>query len=353
MTATRGTQLRLILVSACIAAVAGCGRSNAPSVAASGAPGQKATGKPYKIALILSGSATDHGWNQDAVEAIHDVQTALNLPASSISIKEEATSPSQQQDNLRAYASQGYNLIFGHGEEYQAPALHMASQFPNTLFVISSGDKLATNVTPIVFKLEDGSYLLGMLAAGMSRTGKIAEVGAQEIAPVRSVFTAFALGAKAVNPNITILHPVYTNDWEDIGKAAQATQPLIQQGADVIIQDLDSASQGVFNAVQQSSTPSHPVYALGTNNNQNSSAPGVVLASAPINCSPVFVSIAKQAEAGTFKPSDTPYGLPQGVIGFVENPSLASRIPATLQAKITAAEKDIQSGKLVVPMKTQ
>jgi basic membrane lipoprotein Med (substrate-binding protein (PBP1-ABC) superfamily) len=333
--------------------VAGCGRSNAPAKAASGAPGQQSAGKAYKVALILSGSGTDHGWNQDAVEAVHDVQTALSLPASSISIKEEAVSPSQQQDNLRAYAGQGYNLIIGHGEEYQAPALHMAPQFPNSLFVISSGDKMAANVTPIVFKLEDGAYLLGMLAGGMSRTGKIAEVGAQEIAPVRSVFTAFALGAKAVNPNITILHPVYTNDWEDIGKATQATQPLIQQGADVIIQDLDSASQGVFNAVQQASTAAHPVYALGTNNNQNSAAPGVVLASAPINCSPVFVSIAKQAEAGTFKPTDTPYGLPQGVIGYIENPALASRIPASLQAKIDAAEQAIKSGKLVVPMKTQ
>lgn len=353
MTASLRYRVSLLVSSACIMVAAGCGRSNAPAKAASGAPGQQAAGKPYKVALILSGSGTDHGWNQDAVEAVHDVQTALSLPASSISIKEQAVSPSQQQDNLRAYAGQGYNLIIGHGEEYQAPALHMAPQFPNSLFVISSGDKMAANVTPIVFKLEDGAYLLGMLAGGMSRTGKIAEVGAQEIAPVRSVFSAFALGAKAVNPNITILHPVYTNDWEDIGKATQATQPLIQQGADVIIQDLDSASQGVFNAVQQANTAAHPVYALGTNNNQNSAAPGVVLASAPINCSPVFVSIAKQAEAGTFKPTNTPYGLPQGVIGYIDNPALASRIPASLQAKIDAAEQAIKSGKLVVPMKTQ
>ncbi len=330
--------------------LAGCGRSNTAGKASVGSAGKGESSKPYKVALVLSGSGTDHGWNQDAVVAIHQVQKALNLPDSDVSIKEEATTPTAQKSNLQAYASQGYNLIFGHGEEYEAPALQMAPDYPNTLFVISSGSKTAANVTPIVFKLEDGAYLLGMLAAGMSHTGKIGAVGAQPIGPVKSVFSAFALGAKAVNPNITILPAVYTNDWEDVNLAHTATLPLIQRGADVIVQDLDSASQGVFNAVQQSNTPQHPVYALGTNNDQNSAAPDVVLASAPIDCTPVFVKIAQDARAGTFHPSAVPYGLPQGVIGFVLNPQLQSRIPAALLQKVESAEKQIQQGTLQVPM---
>ncbi len=341
--------LSLLLIPSLLLST-GCGRSNQKRLPISATPGKAVSGKQFKVAVILSGSETDHGWNQDAVTAMQAVQQKLNLPAADVSIKEMATTPEEQKNNLEAYADLGYNVVIGHGEEYQAPALQMAPDYPNTMFVISSGDKVASNVAPIVFKLEDGAYLLGMLAGGMSKAGIVGSVGAQAIAPVKSVFTAFKLGAMAANPNIKVLDPVYTNDWEDVDKAKEATLPLIQEGADVIIQDLDSASQGVFNAVEQSSTPSHPVYALGTNNDQNSAAPGVVLASAPIYCTPVFESICQQVELGTFKPSVVPYGLPQGVIGFVINPALQAKIPASLLQKLTTAEAQIKSGSLKVPM---
>src|SRR5205085_11911961 len=102
---------------------------------------------------------------------------------------------------------------------------------------ISSARKVGKTTTPIILRLEDGAYLLGMVAAGMSKTGKIASVGAKDFVAVRSVFVAFEAGAKAVKPGITVVPPVYTESWDDVGKAKQQTLALIDQGADVIVQD--------------------------------------------------------------------------------------------------------------------
>lgn len=332
----------------------GCGRSNDTGQAQSSLPGKAtaaASGSAdFKVALVMSGPISDNGWNAGAYKALQEVKKQLNLGDDQVSFKENAKSDSDQNENLQYYASHQFNVVFGHGNEYEKPALRMASDFPKTLFVISSGSQVAPNVTPIVFKLEDGAYLLGMLAAGMSQSGKIGAVGAQQIPPVKSVFQAYASGAKAVRSDITVVPPVYTNDWDDVEKAKQATLPLISQGVDVIIQDLDAAAQGVFNAVQQSNRPDHPVYALGTNNDQNSAAPGVVLASAPIYLSPVFVKIAQQAKDGTFKPSASPYGMPEGVIGFVLNPQLESKIPAALKQKLDNTMQQIKSRSLNIPM---
>lgn len=335
----------------------GCGRSDQndtpPAVSpgkAAAAPPAGGAGSPFKVALVMSGSSSDNGWNAGALKALRDVQAQMKLSDADVAFKENAKSPGEQTENLQAFASQKYNLVFGHGEEYQNIALKLERDFPNTTFVISSGAKLGKNTTPIVFKLEDGAYLLGMLAGGMSKTGKIGAVGAQAIPPVKSVFAAFSAGAKSVNPAITVVQPVYTNDWEDVGKAKQATNAVLAQGADIIIQDLDSAAQGVFNAVQESNKSGKAVYALGTNNDQNAAAPDVILASAPIFLSPVFTEIAKSVQAGTFKPSNAPSGMKQGVIGFVLNPKLLDKIPADLKAKIDTAEKQIKDGSLNVPM---
>jgi basic membrane lipoprotein Med (substrate-binding protein (PBP1-ABC) superfamily) len=302
------------------------------------------------VALVMSGPTTDGGWNAGAYKALQAIRSQLHLSDADSPYVENAKSSGDQEKNLRAFATDGANVVFAHGNEYEAPALRMEKDFPKTMFVISSGKKVGANTMPIVYKLEDGAYLLGMLAAGMSKTGKLASVGAEQIPPVKSVFDAFAAGAKAVKPGITILNPVYTGSWDDPGKAKAATLPLIDQGADIIMQDVDAAAPGIFSAVKERTKADHPVFALGTNSDQNAMAPDVILASAPIDSVKVFVDIATQARAGTLKANDKPFGMPEGVIGFVLNPQLLSKVPADLKAKIEDTQKKITDKSFVVPV---
>lgn len=331
--------------------ILGCGRNNPssdPTPAANTPKSASSDTGAFKVALVMSGPTSDNGWNAGAKKALDAVQKELNLPASDVQSVESQTSASQQDESLRAFAQKGYNIVFGHGTEYEELAKKIENDFPNTVFVISSGAVPGKNTTPIILKLQDGAYLEGMLAAGMSKTGKLACVGAEEIPPVKAVFEAFAKGAKSINPNIVILPSAYTGSWDDPIKANKQTLPLIEQGADIIMQDVDAAAQGVFNAVSDSAKSGKVVYALGTNNDQNAAAPDVILASAPIYIDKAFVPIAKSVRDKTFKPSATVYDMKSGVIGFVLNPQLESKIPADLKAKIADAQKKIIDGTLDV-----
>ena len=341
-----------LATAACVGlALAGCGRPASDANPPTGKPGDTVappTGS-FKVALVMSGSTSDNGWNAGAFKAFQAVKSNLGLSNEEVASIDKQTAPGDQEKSLRAFATKKYNLVFGHGAEYEAPALKMESDFPNTLFVISSGRQVGKNTMPIVFQLEDGAYLEGMLAAAMSKTGKIASVGAEEIAPLKSLFKAFEAGAKSVKSDITVLPPVYTGSWDDVTKAKQTTLALLDQGADVIMQDVDSAAQGVFTAVQERAKTGKTVYALGTNSDQNASAPDVILASAPIYSDKAFVIIAKQAKAGTLKPSDKPYGMKEGIVDFVLNPKLQATLPADLQAKLTDTQKRISDGSFSVP----
>ncbi|MCS6776019.1 MAG: BMP family protein, partial [Chloroherpetonaceae bacterium] len=255
--------------------LSGCGRTpESGGGTAGGTSDKSAPPASLKVALVTPGPVSDAGWNASAFRGLEAIRSELKAETSHV----EARTPGEQEENLRAFASKRYRIVFAHGAEFEDMALKIESEFPDTLFVISSGRKVGKNTTPIILQLEDGAYLLGMLAAGMSKTGKIASVGAQEIVPLRSIFTAFEAGAKAVRPDITVVPPVYTGSWDDVGKAKQQTLALIDQGADVILQDVDAGAVGVYDAVKERSRPGRPIYALGTNSDQNAIAPDVILA---------------------------------------------------------------------------
>ena len=339
------TRSRKFLLITLALALAGCG-GNKPEEKSDGAKptpeGDK--GGSFKVGLVTSGPVSDNGWNAGAYKSLQTIKTELGADIQNV----EAPSAVQQEENLRAYASKKFNVVIGHGAEYESLALKIEKEFPNTQFLISSGGKAGVNTTPIIYKLEDGAYLLGMLAAGTSKTGKLGAIGAMKIPPLERIFKAFELGAKAINPSITILPAVYTGSWDDAVKAGQQTKAILDQGADVILQDVDAAALGVFNAVKERNTAAKPIYALGTNSDQNAVSPDVVLASAPIYYDKTMVNLVKKVKEGNYKPSDTPIGMKDGAIGFVMNPQLASKVPADLKAKIDAATKDIAEGKLDV-----
>ena len=234
--------------------IAGCGRKDAPPAAAPqaavsqpGAPAAVSPAQPpgdFKAALVMSGPKSDNGWNSGASKALESVKSNLELSDDAVKSVDNQTDAANQAKSLEDFAAKKFTVVFGHGTEYEAPALKIESSFPNTLFVISAGSKVGKNTTPIIIKLEDGAYLEGMLAAGISKTNTVASVGATKDESHEHVFAAFEKGAKTVNPKITVIPPAYTGSWDDVTKAKQQTLALLNQGADVIMQDVDLGGSG-------------------------------------------------------------------------------------------------------------
>ena len=326
-------------VSLAVLALAGCNGGDTGSAPEASTTGLTKPGGTFKVALLTLDQVSDSGWNALAYNGLMAVKKELNAD-----VANKVSPPGNIKEDMRSYAQQGFNLVFGHGYEYNDPAIEVAKDFPKTVFISSSGGKTAANVGAFRFYLEEGFYLAGVMAGKMTKTGVIAEVGGMpNIPPIESTFKAFDAGAKSVRPDIKILK-VYAGSFSEQAKAKQATETVIGQGADFIIHQTNNAAQGVFDGAKEKN-----VYAFGANADQNGNPAGSVIASAVIIADPAFLALAKEVQAGTYKGSIKAFGMAQGAIDFVINPALASKAPADVVKLIEDTKASIKSGKLVVP----
>jgi basic membrane lipoprotein Med (substrate-binding protein (PBP1-ABC) superfamily) len=291
------------------------------------------------VALLTPGPVSDAGWNALAYEGLTKIRDTLHAEISQV----ETKTPAEFEEAFRDYASSGFHLVFGHGFEFQDAAAKVGADFPHTVFITTSGSTVRKNVAPMRFMLEQATYLMGMMSASVSKTGKIGAIGGVEIPPLKSTFLAFAAGIKRVKPDFQLVQ-TYIGNWEDVGAAKQAAQALIQQNCDVILPNADAASLGAFQAAQEKKT-----FALGANKNQNEVAPDVVLASGVIDIPSAFLQIAQEVQHGNFQGRIIRLGMKEGVISLVYNPMLQDRLSSEAIDRIATAQQHIIDGSLSVP----
>lgn len=293
----------------------------------------------FRVALLTPGPVSDAGWNALAYEGLIKIRDTLHAEVSQV----ETKTPADFEEAFRDYASRGFQLVFGHGFEFQDAAARVGADFPQTVFITTSGSTVRQNVAPMRFLLEEATYLLGMMSALLSKTGKAGAIGGMEIPPLQSTFMAFTAGAKSVNPNFQVIVS-YLGNWEDAGGAKQAALALIAQGCDILIPNADAASLGAFQAAQEKK-----VLALGTNKNQNDIARDVVMASGVIDIPSAFMQVAQEVKKHTFHGRIMRLGMKEGIITLVYNPALLDRLPPEVQARVAAAKQQIVTGALIVP----
>jgi basic membrane protein A len=327
LTARRKISLSLVLVSALTLPF--CGRNEKPAARAG-----------MRVALLTPGPISDAGWNAGAYEGLKAIQNDKELGASVSHV--QVKSPSEYEEQFRAYAAQGYTLCFGHGFEFQDAAARVAKEYPKTVFVTTSGSRTAPNLAPVVFELEQAAYLCGVVAGRMSKTGKAGMVGGVELPSIKSTFLAFEGGMKAVRPGATAV-PVFTGSFEDVAGAKTAALALADQGCDFLFHNADAAALGVFRAAAE-----RGLWAFGSNKDQNALAPSV-LASAVIDMPRAFLETARRVKEGRFDGQPIRYGLKSGVISFIWNPAALAKVPVPVVDEVRATAAKIESGALVVP----
>ncbi len=297
-----------------------------------------------RAALLTSGPVSDAGWYAGAYEGLLMLEDSLGARIS----HQQTASPAEFDEAFMAYAAAGYDIIFAHGNEYQDAAIRAGERYPDVTIVVSGGGRIAQNVAPLIFRLEEGSYLAGMAAAGMTEAGIVGMVGGVAIPPARGTFRAFEAGARAVNPDIEVLE-VFTGDWNDVAAAKEATVAQLSRGADVIIHNLDAASFAVFQAVREANAAGGTAWALGMNSDQNAVAPDVILGSAVIRIAQGFLETARLWQLGEVGGEAIYSGSDEGVVEFVFNPELIDRVPPEIVARIRVARQQIRTGELEIP----
>ena len=294
----------------------------------------------FKVALLTPGSISDAGWNQGAYEGLKLIETELSAEIA----HQETRTPQEFEAGFRDFAARDYDVVFGHGFEFQDAAATVAAEYPKTIFITTSGNTVRPNVAPVVFELEQATYVLGFIAAELSKSGKLGAVGGMKIPSVESTFKAFEAGALA-SRSTAIVTPVYIASWEDVGKAKEATLAQISQGADILIHNADAAGQGFFQALKDSPG----VIGFGTNRNQNDLAPDSVLASATLDIPRALLLVAREVRDGQFTARPITYGLRDGVVGVIWNESLLEAVGGDVREQADGLIAQIESGALMVP----
>lgn len=294
-----------------------------------------------KVALLTPGPISDQSWNGGAYQGLLRIRDSLHATVSHIQTK----TPAEFEENFRQYGSQGYRLVFGHGFEFQDAAKRVGPDFPNTVYIVSSSDVAQPpNVAGIQFAFADASYLAGMVAGAMTKSGVVGTVGGTEIPPVRESFDAFANGVHAMAPTARILR-AYVGNWDDVSAGKEQATAQINQGADVIFQNADAAGLGVFQAARETK---HALV-IGSNSNQNSVAPEITLGSVVIDLPHAFLTIARSVADKSFRPQPILLGTSAQVVMLVVNPAMASRIPLGVRARVDSLQKEMFAGRYRAP----
>jgi basic membrane lipoprotein Med (substrate-binding protein (PBP1-ABC) superfamily) len=297
-------------------------------------------GDGFRVALLTPGSVRDAGWNQSAYEGLLAIRDELGAQVA----HQETRTPQEFEAGFRDFAARGFRLVFGHGFEFQDAAARVGSEFPDTVFVTTSGSTVRDNVSPIVFELEQATYVLGWVAARVSRSGRLGAIGGVEIPSVASTFLAWEAGARSARADVQVAVS-YVGSWEDVAAAREATLAQMAQGADVLIHNADAAARGFFQAVEGDGQ----VLAFGTNRNQNDLAPGSVLASATLDIPRALLLVAREVEASRFEPRSIRFGLADGVVAIEWNDALRDRLPDPVRSGAAALVARIEGGELEVP----
>jgi basic membrane lipoprotein Med (substrate-binding protein (PBP1-ABC) superfamily) len=280
----------------------------------------------------------DAAWNSGAWESLQLIRDSLGLAISHV----EARTPSEQTEALRTYAAQGYDLVFAHGFEFQEPAERVSAEYPRTIFIITSGRRVVGNVAPLIFRLEEASYLAGMVAGGLSKSHVLGFVGGIELPPIEAAYQGWVNGARAVDPDVQT-RKIYLNSFDDAAAGREAALALIRVGADMFHHNADAAALGVFQAAKES----RGVFVFGSNDDQAHLAPDRVVGSAVIDLPRAFLAVAREVKEGVFQPKVEAFGLASGVVRYVPNPGLESMVDPTLRSRVQAAADSIAAGTLL------
>ncbi len=317
----------------------------AMALACSGADGtQDPNDDTFRVALLTSGPVSDAGWYAGAYDGLMAVADSLGAEVS----HQETRTPAEFDEAFIAYGSDGYDLVFAHGFEYQDAAIRAGEQFPEMTIVVSAGGRVSANVVPLIFRLEEASYLAGMVAAATTRTGTLGMVGGVEIPPAKGTFDAFRAGALAVRADTRVIE-AFIGSWNDVAAAKEAAVAQLRAGADVLIHNTDAASFGVFQAVREARGRSGDVWALGMNSDQNDVAPDAILGSAVIFIPEAILATAARFQAGTLGSEPIAATIASGGIDFVFNPALIDNLPEGLVEQVDSARVAIAQNRLDIP----
>jgi basic membrane protein A len=302
-----------------------------------------ASAQEFQAAVVFDmGGKFDKSFNQSAYDGAERFKMETG-----VSYREfEVTSPTQREQAIRNMARRGSTIIVGIGFAQAAAIETVAKEFPDRKFAIIDMVVDLPNVRSVVFREHEGSFLVGMVAALASKTGKIGFIGGMDIPLIRNFAAGYVEGAKYVNPDIVVYQNMTGTTpaaWNDPGKGSELALSQFGRGADVVYAAAGGTGVGVYQAAKDSGN-----MAIGVDSNQNYLHPGTMLTSMIKRVDVAVFNAFNDARNNEWTSGIVSLGIAENGVGYSIDEHNRSMITAEMEARVEQARQDIISGKIVV-----
>lgn len=264
---------------------------------------------------------------------------------------------SDREAGLRLLAAEGMDLVVGVGFIFTDDVNVLAREYPNVRFADvdyavsfdSTGAPipLASNLKALKFREEEGSFLVGALAALVGKSKKVGFVGGMDIALIHKFEAGYRAGVKYVCPDCEILvgyAGVTPEAFRNPGRGKEMALAMYNQGANIIFHASGSTGLGVFEAARTTGK-----LAIGVDADQFNEAPGFVLTSMVKGIDESVFQAIKSVKEGTFTGGVQQFGLAEKGVGYVYDDNNKKLIPDAVRARLDALTQEIVAGRIKVP----
>lgn len=296
-----------------------------------------ALAKAQPAVIYDMGGKFDRSFNQAGFDGAERWKKETGKPY----LEFEISNPTQREQAKRRMAQRGANPIVAIGFSMGSTMERVAKDFPKTQFAIIDAVVNLPNVQSITFKEHEGSFLVGVMAAMASKSGKVGFVGGMDIPLIRRFQCGFEQGARHANPKISVVGNMtgtQPSAWNDPARGAELAKAQFAGGVDVVFAAAGGTGMGVYQAAKDNGK-----LAIGVDSNQNHVQPGSMLTS--------MVKRVDVAVYNAFKgvtPGSTALGLKEGGVDVAIDEHNAKLVTPAMKAAVEAARADIISGKIKV-----
>ncbi|WP_126426508.1 BMP family lipoprotein [Brevibacillus marinus] len=333
--------------------LAGCGSSGQPPAASGNAEGPAAAdggqaGQPksnLKIGMVTDvGGVNDNSFNQSAWEGLQRLQQETGIEVKYL----QSTGDAQYVPNLNEFVKSGWDLTWGIGLLLGDHVKKVAEENPEAKLAIIDAVVEAPNVASITFKEHEGSFLVGVVAGMMTKTGKVGFVGGMDIPVIKRFEAGFKAGVAAANPNVEVI-TIYTGffDKPDLGKSAAST--MYGQGADIVFHASGATGDGVFNEAKDRKAKGEAVWVIGVDKDQSLTFGNeITLTSMIKRVDEAVYRVSKELADGKFAGGQAvELGLKENGVDLAETSK--DNVPADVLQKVEEYKQKIINGELTVP----
>ncbi|MBC8129922.1 MAG: BMP family ABC transporter substrate-binding protein [Rhizobiaceae bacterium] len=258
----------------------------------------------------------------------------------------EVQNDSQREQALRRFARDGASPIVGIGFSQAASIEKVATEFPDTKFVLIDAVVDLPNVRSVLFSEEQGSYLVGLLAAMKSETGTVGFVGGMDIPLIRNFACGYAGGVKSVKADAKVIENMTGTTgaaWNDPVRGGELAKAQIDQGADVIFHAAGGTGIGVLQAASDAGK-----FGIGVDSNQNALHPGKVLTSMVKRVDTAIYKAFDDAAKDQWTSGAATLGLADDGVGYSLDADNEALITPEMKSAVEKAKADIIAGTVKV-----